>query len=706
MENKNELEFSLDDILSEFHDDSKESAAPSGEEAFQEELKVLDDLLEEMPQAGSATMPREDAPLTDTARMNQIIEEIAREKEEAVLAKDTIRLDPIPEAPAADAADAANATDEPTMRLDAITDAMIPEKKEAPAEEAPQEEAPRAEAPRKPIPFSPRAQLRELKKKLVAGPERRYYELSEQGLGQLQMALLLNLAIVLICAGVTALYALDRIPDNRMKLVVFSQVLAMLLSALMGSNQMLDGLGSMFKGKFNINSLIFFTFVACCADAVFCLTELRVPCCAAFSLEILLALWARYHRRTTEMSQMDTLRKAVRLHGLTARPDYLDGKTGILRAEGRLEDFMDNYNTPSGPEKLQSVYCFVALVLSVAISVYSGLFHGLSMALRILSVCLLVAVPAGSFVAMTRPAAILERRLHMVGTVLCGWKGIRGLCGKAAFPLKDEDIFPTGSTKLNGVKFYGDREPDEIITYTASLMAEAGGGLAPVFRQLLASRDGTELTVKKFQLYGTRGFGGEVRDESVLMGSLEFLQDMGVEIPEGTMVSQAVYAAIDGQLSAVFAISYAKMRSSAAGLVTLCSHKGLTPVLTGSDYLINEGLLRSKFGINAKRMAFPEPQVRAELAQKLPAEDAPSLALCTREDLVSAAYAVSGARALRRAMKLGGAIGITGGILGLVIMAVLAFLGAAELLTPTNVLLYQLIWLVPGLLITEWTRTV
>ena len=35
------------------------------------------------------------------------------------------------------------------------------------------------------------------------------------------------------------------------------------------------------------------------------------------------------------------------------------------------------------------------------------------------------------------------------------------------------------------------------------------------------------------------------------------MQDMGVEIPEGTTVSQAVYAAIDGQLCAVFAISYA-----------------------------------------------------------------------------------------------------------------------------------------------------
>ena len=36
----------------------------------------------------------------------------------------------------------------------------------------------------------------------------------------------------------------------------------------------------------------------------------------------------------------------------------------------------------------------------------------------------------------------------------------------------------------------------------------------------------------------------------------------------------------------------------------------------------------------------------------------------------------------------------------------LAYLGSAELLTPVNVLLYQLVWLVPGLLITEWTRTV
>ena len=49
---------------------------------------------------------------------------------------------------------------------------------------------------------------------------------------------------------------------------------------------------------------------------------------------------------------------------------------------------------------------------------------------------------------------------------------------------------------------------------------------------------------------------------------------------------------------------------------------------------------------------------------------------------------------------------ILGGIVGLLIMFALAFQGSVEILTPEKVLLYQLIWMVPGLLVTEWARTV
>jgi hypothetical protein len=69
-------------------------------------------------------------------------------------------------------------------------------------------------------------------------------------------------------------------------------------------------------------------------------------------------------------------------------------------------------------------------------------------------------------------------------------------------------------------------------------------------------------------------------------------------------------------------------------------------------------------------------------------------------------YAVTGARALRTACTMGLLIHIAAGILGMLIMAALAYLGTGELLTPIHILLYQLVWTVPGLLFTAWTRAV
>lgn len=102
----------------------------------------------------------------------------------------------------------------------------------------------------------------------------------------------------------------------------------------------------------------------------------------------------------------------------------------------------------------------------------------------------------------------------------------------------------------------------------------------------------------------------------------------------------------------------------------------------------------------------PHPGGRNDLLNRHPDPDAPTLAITTRDELVSAAYAVTGARSLRSAATLGTVIHLIGGILGMLTMLALGYLGSTELLTPTNVLLYQLIWMIPGFLVTEWTRAV
>ncbi len=681
MDMDNNQDFDLEDILKEFGDHPEEEPVSDSTGAMPE-LRLDDPETDEEPAASAET---EEEP------------ELSAEEPVEQPLSNTLDFGPVqvPEAP--------EVTDEPTIVLDLSEELPKEDPKPAVAEPAFEVEEEFIPAP---IVFTPRSRLKELKKQLVAGPERRYYELSEMGIGKLQAALLVNVLVVLICAGVTAMFALNLVPENRMKLVVFSQVLAMLISALLGSNLMLDSLGDLLKGRFTVNTLLTLTFAACLIDSVFCLKELRVPCCAAFSLEMTMAMWARLQKHNTEMAQMDTMRKAVRLHGIVRVENYYEGKDGLLRKEGEVSDFMDTYNKMPAPEVVQSVYAVLSLLVCIGISVFAGMLHGLSMGVQILSTSLLVAVPASFFVSISRPMAILETRLHMVGTVLCGWEGVKDLCGKAVFPISDLDLFPQGSTKLNGVKFYGQRNPDEVVSYTASVIHAAGGGLVPVFDQLLKSRSGQLYSVHGFRNYGDGGIGGEVEGLPVLVGTMGFLQDMGVEIPEGTMVNQAVYAAVDGELCAVYAMSYAKMRSAAAGLVTLCGYRKLKPLKLSGDFMLTESFLRAKFNVKTSRIVFPDRDTCQKLQQHPIDPDEPVLALTTREELVSVAYAITGARALRQATKLGVIIHLIGGTLGLIIMLVLGYLGSTQLLTPANILLYQLIWAVPGLLVTEWARIV
>lgn len=663
-----EQELNLDDIMKEF--------APETEETLREDISQEEQPEEAEPQAQMVNddtirveLPRKQAcedPLGDTVRLENI-EQLAKEAREPQ-----------------------------------------PEKGEPFGEKwQPEYEQPIGEyVPPQPIIFHPRSRLQELKRKLVAGPERRYYEINEIGFGKLQAAIFLSFLVVVVTAGSTAMYALNMVQASRMKLLVFFQIFAMLMSALLGSYQLLEGMADLFKGRFTLDTMLVFTFLACCADGILCLRELRVPCCAAFSLQVTMSLWGAYHRRGTEMAMMDTMRKATNLHGIKPVADYYDGCTGLLRAEGEVEDFMDSYSKPTRPEKVFSWYAFFALLVSIANGAAAMLLHGsVSFGVQVLSVSMLAAVPVTSFITLTRPMAILERRLHKLGTVLCGWKGIVGLSKRAVFPVSHEDLFPVGSCKLNGVKFYGSRDPDQVVAYCTALVSADCGGLVPIFEYLLNSRNGRHYDVENFRGYNG-GIGGEVCGEPVLMGTLNCLKEMGVEIPEGTSVSQAVYAAIDGEFCGVFAVTYAKAKSSAAGLRTMCSYRGLRPILVTEDFMLTESFIRSRFSVNTRHVCFPQRSARAGLAAVEADSEAPAMALITSKGLAPYAFAITGARSVRSASWIGVVIHLLGGILGLAMMAVLAYLGEAELLTPANVLLYEMVWLIPGLLITEWTRSV
>jgi len=571
----------------------------------------------------------------------------------------------------------------------------------------PEYEQPMGEyVPPQPIIIHPRSRLRELKKKLVAGPEKRYYQLSELGLGKLQIAMFVSLLVLLGVAATTVLYALGKVGPERMKLLVFGQFFAMLLSALLGSFQLVEGVADLLRKRFTLNTLLVAAFILCCVDGVFCLMQVRMPCCAAFCLMVFMSLWQTYEVRNTELGMMDTMRKATHLNSLELQPDYHEGKGGLLKGEGQVEDFMDHYNAPSKPEKIMSWYALAVLAAAIALGVVAGVFHNVFSGIQVAAVTLLAGVPVTAFITFSRPMAILERRLHAVGTVLCGWRGVESLSGKVVYPLTFQDLFPAGAAKMNGVKFFGDLPTEEVIAYCTALISASGSGLAPIFTQVLESRNGRHYDPVNLRLYENGGIGGEVEDKSVLVGSLRFLKEMGVEVPEGIRVSQAVCVAVEGELAGLFAITYDKSRATVTGLAALNGYRKLESVVVAPDFMLCEEFVRTSFGINPKRTLFPAQEVRVQLAATEKKDDNVVTLLTTREGLNCYAYGVAGARSLKKACKAGLIVHMIGGIVGIAIMLLLTLIGRLDLLTPANIFALQLVWMIRGFLVTCWTKSV
>lgn len=733
MSDKENQELNLDDILREF------GAEPAQEQTPEEETPVEATQPEEQPEEELEDLDDEILSVWLTEKKEPAIPDLEQtrrmEPVEPGALEQTRRMEPVEAAPHGDVSG-------DTIRLDGLTGDIAPksgrnpmtddtqriwtpgEKPQSPQQEdwrqgdtihsepftgswEPEYEQPMGEyVPPKPIQFNPRSRFRELKKKLVEGPEKRYYQLLELGMGKQQAAIFFSLLVVLVCAASTVMYAMGMVNESRMRLMVFVQFIAMLISAFLGSNELIDGVIDLTKKRFTLNSLLAITFVVCCVDGGLCLSQVRVPCCAAFSLEMTMALWGSYHRKTLELLQMDTMRKATRLDGVAAEEEYLDGNKGLLRKQGEVEDFMDRYEELPKPVKTLQVYSLVAMFVAFAIGIFAGVMEGFSAGVQVASVSLLAAVPATAFITHTRPAILLERRLHKLGTVICGWQGVEGLCGKAVFPVTYGDLYPSDAVRLNGVKYFGSREPEQVAGYATAVMLASGCGLEELFHQVLDGHNGRHYDAADIVHYDNGGVCGTVEGELVLIGSASFLKDMDIEVPENARVSYGVYVAIDGELSGLYAVSYEKTRSAVAGLTTLNAYRGLQCALVSNDFMLTPGFMKAKFGVKGKRFLFPDYETREQLQEKRAQPDADTLLMTTALGLAPIAFGVTGARVLRTTCRMGTVLHMVGGIIGLGIMVLLTVLGALEVLTPINMFLYQLVWMIPAFLFTEWTRSV
>lgn len=430
----------------------------------------------------------------------------------------------------------------------------------------------------------------------------------------------------------------------------------------------------------------------------------RQPLCAVAGLCLWCVLWGNLQKRRGQRLACRTAAAVAEPYLVTRDEGKWNNRGTYVKWPGPPAGFGSQIQSLDGAERIYRYLAPLILIAGVLFSLMASVGRERPEDLLwCLGAILCAATPLSATLCFALPWRKLSARLSKSGAALAGWEGLTNTRGSANLLLTDTDLFPPGAVKLNGVKIFGDVSIDKVIAVTATAIRDSGSGLNKVFYDLLRSQGALYRRGEQFTTYEGGGVSEVIRGELVLVGSAPFMVLMDVPLPQGLNVKNAVFCAINGELAGIFALNYTLSGAAPLAIDTLI-HARVTPVLATRDFNLIPSMLRQRFKLPVEKLEFPPVERRRELSEEpQPHSDTLTAVLC-REGLGPYAEAVVGSRRLRSAVRLSAALACLGSMVGAVLAFYLTFVAAYSSLTPMNLTVFLLMWLVPAPLISGWVN--
>ncbi len=551
--------------------------------------------------------------------------------------------------------------------------------------------------PRKQEPPPPDFPAQELARKYGKG-------LKGLRLRTLLVTLLTALALALLLVPALNLAWNPPLDDYQLQVLVSAGLLA--VGMLLGVDVLGQALVRTVKGKFGMDTL---TLLACCFTlvdsvllALYQNREGQLPYCAVALAALGLMMHGEYHKRCALRLSCRTAAMAAEPYLVTMDEGKWNGKDTYAKWSGIPTGFGSQIQMDDGAQRIYKVVCPVLALACVLFALLACVGVGKSENLMwCLSAAFTAACALGGTLAYGRPFHKIARRLAQSGAALAGWPGMADSRRGNRVLITDWDLFPPGYVELNGIKVFGDFPVERVVAYTATLIRDSGSGLEKLFHDLLRSQGTIFRKAERLTCYEGGGLSALIRGDQVLVGSAAFMNLMEVELPQGLNVKNAVFCAIDGELAGIFALSYSLPDTAFPSLTALLREK-VAPVLATRDFNVIPAMLQQRFKLAADRMDFPPIQRRRELSDPDQEHAATLTAVLCREGLAPFAESVVGARRLRRAARAGAVVSCVGSALGILLSCYLTSVDAYASISPLNLLIYLVMWLLPVWFLTDW----
>ena len=436
---------------------------------------------------------------------------------------------------------------------------------------------------------------------------------------------------------------------NGVAVTAYILLALLLITAGLAADIFAEAVQKLRQPQFTAPLLVLLAIFAVSIDTLQAAAAERIPFCAAAGLLPVFLLWDKYDGLMGVLTTLRVLTGAKEPTGIVEVNDVMKGRVGLSRADGSVENFMQNLGQTPPTDKLMQIYvptaAAVCLIASAVIAAKSGAAF-----LWTLSLLLLGSIPLIGLLNFSRLFCILAKRLSDFDAALCGWYGAETFGGDHSILAGDSDLFPQKNIKLNGIKMLT-KDADRVVGYATATLKVTGSALYPAFEEELQSRNARRFRVERYRFY-EGGVGAEIAGDVVLLGTIDFMKRMGVHMEGGMKLRQAVYASVNGELGAVFAIKLTPKDSVRRGLAAIAENRHFRTIFVTRDFLLTPELISEKYEITLHNTVYPPIKERIRLSETERKEKGKQGALMADDSFGAFAEAAAGGRILKSAVRI------------------------------------------------------
>ncbi|MBQ8025553.1 MAG: hypothetical protein IJ259_03930 [Oscillospiraceae bacterium] len=488
-------------------------------------------------------------------------------------------------------------------------------------------------------------------------------------------------------AGLNLPFGMNRDLMSSGAVMLILQLIVMLL----GVDVLADGVGGLLHRRPDARTLVAAACFVSALSEIECMVGFPwtagFPFGAVAAFTLVFAMWGE---RSYARAYAESIRAVGQMQepkGVAAGFSENIEKTVLKKYEGYTAGF---YNNMLQADISETVYRRWAPLLMIVCLVFSLLLSAVHRSFvllpHFLSATLTAAAGFSGLLVFSLPYAMAARQLRRLGTGIAGWGGVDDICSIDGARMTDEDLFPPGTVKIEGVKVFKDVQTEKAIRYTASLISESQSGLSRVFEELAKNQQITLVRVEDFTCY-EGGIGGSIRGDKVIVGSGAFMALMGIQIPESMNINNAVYTAMNNRLMSVFAVSYKPKNAVRSAIVNIL-RSGVKLFFAVRDFNITPLMLTQKFKIDLDGIEYMPISETYDISGKIPGESERTCAVLFREGLNAFGEVITCGRRLKSVSVICTVVSVASSLLGILMIFALLFRGTATSVSAGNVLLF------------------